>query len=88
MNFQSNNLVEHVKERYYVPTLLFNAMKEAQRGDRIIASAFNGEHRNSYLDSLLSSYRSLIAKDIYQYMYRRIIDGQVGERKPTTGFHA
>ena len=81
-----NHLMTHIEDKYYVPRLLHNALKEAQRGDYIFACAFKGDHRGSYYEQLLKSYRLHMAKDIYQYMYRRIIDRQVGERKPTTGF--
>ena len=83
----STHLINHVKEKYYVSALLVNAMKEAGASSMIIACAFlPNENAYSYHRQLLDSYRKQIAKWIFKYMYRRIIDGMSTPRHATTGF--
>jgi hypothetical protein len=82
----TSHLISHIfDDRYYVPSLLMNALDEAQRGDFIKACAFKatrqsvlplGEHQGNYYASLLKSYHNQMAKDIYTYLYKRIIDKQ------------
>jgi hypothetical protein len=82
----NEHLLSHVNEKYYVPTLLVKSMKEAGRTNHVMRCAFKGEHFGSYESQLLTSYRKWFAKDVYQYMYRRLVDGMKSPRYTTTGF--
>jgi len=84
----TSHLVSHVFEKppYYVPSLLMHALTEAQRGYYIKACAFKGEHPGAYMESLLDSYRSQMAKDIYNYLYERLINKRFRASEKTTGF--
>jgi hypothetical protein len=71
----TSHLISHLfdKPQYFVPSLLMHALTEAQRGDYVKAAAFKGDHHEGYFASLLESYRDQMAKDIYDYLYKRII---------------
>lgn len=74
-NEDTSHLISHIfDDKYYVPSLLMQALTEAQRNNYVKACAFKGEHQSNYLEDLLDSYRSQMAKDIYKFLYKRIIN--------------
>jgi len=80
------HLLSHIEESYYVPRLLWNALKEARRGEYYFSAAFKGDHQGSYFEQLLDGSRDQYAKDVYAYIYKRVIDKQVGEHHASEGF--
>jgi len=69
-----SHLLSHIEENYFVPRLLWNAMVEADRTDLVRTYAFKDQGGNSYPH--IDSFRDWYERDVFNFMYSRIIDGR------------
>lgn len=66
----TTHLIAHIKDKYYVPSLAFNALKEAGNSDFIIAIAFR--HAAPGAGTYLELARERTERAVKKYLYRRL----------------
>jgi hypothetical protein len=77
------HLLSHVEEGYFVPSLLHRAMKEAGVTNLWMAAAFG--QADFFLRPNDKWQQQQYAKWVFNYMYRRVIDGNFETTKPSEG---
>lgn len=70
----NHHLEEHIREKYYVPSLLVRAMKEQEQGLSVAAKATIGKlvyKQGNVPDFFLAAAKDQILKALKKYFYRR-----------------
>ena len=79
--FGNDHLLEHIKENYFVPSLIADVLTErgcgTSGGQAWFWMAFKGEGGKVQYP-LTQHFRQQLSRWIYNYMYTRLIDGKVG----------
>lgn len=64
----TGHLESHLDDKYYVPSLLYHALKESGNGDLIIAASFQGTGVDGHWTEVA---RERARRAVARYLYRR-----------------
>jgi hypothetical protein len=93
-NEPNDHLLSHIEEKYYVPSLLARAMDNADAGKAYRWACFKITDINGNVSSDSWGYvikndygKKQVERWLYNYLYRRLIDGATNNRLPSHGMY-